>query len=158
MVGFAYDDLTSWRGIYPADIFIQQLQKVADGWKKGLSDFDAVVTHTKNEQRIIAKQDQNIAKAAWLHFASVANQAMFVQYRDSLLQSGNNQAILKSLRKKLNQILNNEKELAASLLEIISHDSRIGFEASNQYYYVAQDLVEKVLNCDYLIERYNGFQ
>lgn len=156
MVGFAYDDLTSWRGIYPSDIFIQQLQKVADGWKKGLSDFDAVVTHTKNEQRIIAKQDQNIAKAAWLHFASVANQAMFVQYRDSLLQSGNNQAVLKSLRKKIHQILNDEKTIAASLFEIIGQDSRIGFEASNQYYYVAQDLVEKVLDCNYLIDYYEG--
>ncbi|MFT3703512.1 MAG: hypothetical protein QM802_14205 [Agriterribacter sp.] len=156
MVGFAYDDLTAWRGIYPADIFIQQLQKLVVGWQKGLSDFDEVIANTTNEQKITAKQDGGIAKAAWIHFASVANQAMFVQCRDSLLQTGKDQVSSNALRKKIMQILANEKELASSLFEITRHDSRIGFEASNQYYYVVQDLVEKVLNCNYLMDYYKN--
>jgi hypothetical protein len=36
---------------------------------------------------------------------------------------------------------------------IQTHDSRIGFEASNQYNYVPVDLGEKVLNCRYLLEK-----
>jgi hypothetical protein len=32
-------------------------------------------------------------------------------------------------------------------------DSRLGFEASNQYAYVPLDLVEKVLNCRELLDR-----
>ena len=32
-----------------------------------------------------------------------------------------------------------------------TRDSRIGFEASNQYYYVPLDLVEKVINCHDLL-------
>lgn len=30
-------------------------------------------------------------------------------------------------------------------------DSRIGFEATNQYYYLPQDLVEKVVNCEVIL-------
>ena len=37
---------------------------------------------------------------------------------------------------------------------IQSRDSRIGFEASNQYYYVPLDLVEKVVNCRDLRDRW----
>jgi hypothetical protein len=35
-----------------------------------------------------------------------------------------------------------------------SRDSRIGFEASNQYYYVPVDLAEKVINCQDLLTRW----
>ena len=35
-------------------------------------------------------------------------------------------------------------------------DSRIGFEASNQYYYLPLDLVEKVINCDYILQNPPG--
>jgi len=35
----------------------------------------------------------------------------------------------------------------------LREDSRIGFEASNQYYYVPVDLMEKVLNCRDLLAR-----
>ena len=37
---------------------------------------------------------------------------------------------------------------------VLRLDSRIGFEASNQYYYVPLDLVEKVLNCRDLLDRW----
>jgi hypothetical protein len=42
--------------------------------------------------------------------------------------------------------LNAELELAKRLHRLQSRDSRIGFEASNQYYYVPMDLAEKVLS------------
>jgi len=31
-------------------------------------------------------------------------------------------------------------------------DSRIGFEASNHYYYFPLDFVEKVINCEYILQ------
>jgi hypothetical protein len=36
------------------------------------------------------------------------------------------------------------------MFELSSTDSRLGFEASNHYFYVPLDLVEKVINCNYL--------
>ena len=50
-------------------------------------------------------------------------------------------------------VLKDEIALARRLHGIQSGDSRIGFEASNQYYYVPVDLMEKVLNCRELLSR-----
>ena len=30
--GFPYDDLKSWRGIYPEEVFVEQLRKLSEGW------------------------------------------------------------------------------------------------------------------------------
>ena len=40
----------------------------------------------------------------------------------------------------------------AYIIGIAINDSRIGYEATNQYYYVTQDLIEKVINCEYVRE------
>ena len=55
-----------------------------------------------------------------------------------------------NLRRELIAILDREIELARSMFELSSTDSRFGFEASNHYFYVPLDLVEKIINCDYL--------
>ena len=56
--------------------------------------------------------------------------------------------------RELIAILNREIELARRLFELASADSRIGYEASNHYFYVPLDLVEKVVSCDYLRTRF----
>ncbi|MDD5699048.1 MAG: hypothetical protein PHH77_10575 [Victivallaceae bacterium] len=47
-------------------------------------------------------------------------------------------------------ILDEEIELAYRLCRVIRGDSRISFGASNHYFYVENDLKEKVLNCEKL--------
>ena len=37
---------------------------------------------------------------------------------------------------------------------LAKEDSRIGFEASNQYHYLPLDLVEKVVNCEYVLKHW----
>ena len=46
------------------------------------------------------------------------------------------------------RIARSEARLARALYELALDDSRIGFESSNQYYYMPLDLVEKVVNCE----------
>ena len=46
-----------------------------------------------------------------------------------------------------------EIELARRQHRLQSADSRIGFEASNHYFYVPLDLVEKVVNCRWLLDQ-----
>ena len=36
MTGIPYDDLTAWRGPYPAEVFAAQFEKVAAGWLSGI--------------------------------------------------------------------------------------------------------------------------
>ena len=60
----------------------------------------------------------------------------------------------KPLLTELERVLQSEMALARRLYAVQSRDSRIGFEATNHYYYVPLDLVEKVLNCRDLLERW----
>ena len=55
------------------------------------------------------------------------------------------------IRGELAAIVKEELELAKKLHEIARRDSRIGFEASNHYYYSLNDLREKVLNCESIL-------
>ena len=46
-----------------------------------------------------------------------------------------------------------ELQIAVAMHEIVRNDSRIGFEASNHYYYTLNDLREKALSCARILER-----
>ena len=153
MVGFPYDDLTRWRGPYPPKVFAEQFQKVADGWAEGLTELKAAQAFVPAELQLAAAADLRVAQAAHLHFASVANQVRFVMARDALI-AAQDDAARDNLRQELNTILNHEIELARRMFELSSADSRLGYEASNHYYYVPLDLVEKVINCEDLKTRF----
>ena len=156
MVGFPYDDLSRWRGIYPPAVFIDQFDSLARGWKKGLDLFGAAVSRAAGAGRTHAGEDLGLAWAAYLHFASTADQARFVLARDSLLAAGNGSPEALRLKKEIGGILDREIARARKLYDITRADSRVGFEASNQYYYFPQDLIEKVIDCEYVRRRLTG--
>jgi hypothetical protein len=82
----------------------------------------------------------------------VANQAAFIVARDALAKAqGDEKAPLKA---ELARLLNAEIETAKQMHALQSADSRLGFEASNHYFYIPSDLVEKVINCDYLLNEW----
>jgi hypothetical protein len=142
MVGIPYDDVKGWAGPYPPAILAEQFEKVAGGFKSALSDLAAAVDKAPPERAAEAQADLRVAQAAQIHFQSVANQVRFVLARDSAASPGRTE--------KLKQLLREETELAKELFSLTRADSRIGFEASNQYYYLPQDLMEKVINCYYI--------
>ncbi len=43
-------------------------------------------------------------------------------------------------------------ELTKEIYGLVKEDSRIGFEPSCQYFYLPLDLVEKVVNCRWILE------
>ena len=45
-----------------------------------------------------------------------------------------------------------EIQLAKDLFILTRRDSCIGFEASNHYFYVPVDLMEKAINCQYILD------
>jgi hypothetical protein len=159
MVGFPYDDLSRWRGPYPEHIFIQQLEKVALGFEQGTGAlrqaYEDARTRTKPDEQKNLAEELNVAEAAAIHFRTTANQAQFVSKRQALADAKEPERRT-ALRKQLEAIVRAELALAVRLHAIQRRDSRIGFEASNQYYYVPADLGEKVLNCDDLLGRFKG--
>ncbi|HMC28800.1 MAG TPA: hypothetical protein VKM56_13510, partial [Verrucomicrobiae bacterium] len=155
MVGFPYDDLERWRGIYPADIFAIQLEKVAEGFESALVKLNKSTAHLRlsSVHKQTLESELRIAEAAAIHFRSVANQSRFIISRKALAAAKEADAARPQIE-NLEGLLQNELALARRLFELQRTDSRIGFEASNQYYYVPADLAEKVLNCRDLLDRW----
>jgi len=136
MVGIPYDDLGHWRGPYPADAFAAQFERLAKGWEAGVAELEQAAAAAPDRPTVA--EDLLLARAAGLHFRSVANQVRFVQARDAGRPTG--------------QWVREEMRAAKELFTLARRDARVGFEASNHYYYVPQDLVEKVINCQFLLD------
>ncbi|MEO7653397.1 MAG: hypothetical protein ABIZ80_23305, partial [Bryobacteraceae bacterium] len=156
-VGFPYDDLDGWRPPYPPEVFIAQFEKLAAGFEQALAKLKRAVTgsHAKlaaPERDALAKE-LNVDQAAAIHFRSTANQARFVWTRNRLA-AAKSKTDSEPLLVALERLLRDEMELARRLYAIQMRDSRIGFEATNQYYYVPMDLAEKVLNFRDLLKRW----
>lgn len=155
IVGIPYDDVHKWRAIYPAETFVTQLLKVAEGFRDTLNKLKTNVRYDKltDSQKKSFDGECSVAETIYLHYKSVANQTLFTLMRDEILQSKNisNQ---KETVLKLKTILTDEIALAKRMFHLQKNDSRLGFEASNHYFYIPVDLVEKVINCTYLIENW----
>ena len=157
MVGFPYDDLEAWRAVYPPEVFIGQFEKVATGFENAHENlaiaFRPCRSQLTAEQRLAAEQELGVGEAAGIHFRSTANQARFVLARRRLMET-NSPTEAQPACAELERLLRAEMELARRLHAIQTRDSRIGFEATNQYYYVPVDLAEKVINCQDLLTRW----
>jgi cell division protein FtsB len=154
MVGFPYDALDDWRAVYPPEVFVGQLEKVADGFDRSLNELKSAAVRTNTTlpaERRALEAEIGVAEVAAIHFRSSANQARFVMARRAMTVT-KTAADAASHQACLQRFLKEEIKLAQRLHRIQSRDSRIGFEASNQYYYVPVDLAEKVLNCRHLLE------
>jgi hypothetical protein len=156
MWGIPYDDLNGWRGPYPPEVFAAQFEKVAKDWRPGIQSLAEAVEKTPKENRGRVDADLRYARAAGIHFQSVANQTRYVMARDALKESGETASpdTRKSLEEEIKKTLRSEIDLAKELHSLVLEDSRIGFEPSCQYFYLPLDLVEKVINCRWLLERF----
>ncbi len=154
MWGIPYDDLNGWRGPYPPEVFAGQFEKMAQGWRAGVAELQQAVEKTPPPRRSEAQADLRYARAAGIHFQSVANQARFVLARDALSKGRGTQSPEEGnrLRDEIQRCLESEIRLARQLYTLVREDSRIGFEPSCQYFYLPLDLVEKVVNCRWLSE------
>ena len=130
MTCFAYDDLETWRQIYPEDVFESQFEKLCKGWEKGLS---LLPENDSSEVPIMAE-------ATYCLFRSSLNQIRFIRARDK----GQNQVCT--------DLAKSELEIAKRMIDIMNKNASIGFEAANHYYFTKMQLAEKILNCQYIIE------
>jgi hypothetical protein len=181
MVGFPYDDLDAWRAVYPPEVFVGQFEKVASGFERAhatlAAAFEACRHQLTADQKAAVAQELGVGEAAAIHFRSTGNQARFVIARRRLKAAqsaakvesepkerpaadrarpdeAKSRAVIESACAELERLLRAEIESARRLHALQTRDSRIGFEASNQYYYVPADLAEKVINCHYLLENW----
>ena len=130
MTCFAYDDLESWRSIYPVDIFEDQFRKLCESWEKGLA--------------FLPEGDESevsvMAHTAYCIFKSSLNQIRFIRARDA----GRLDDCIK--------LAEDEEKIARLMLDQMNKNAAIGYEASNHYYFSKGQIVEKILNCRKTIE------
>lgn len=141
MVGFPYDCLERWRGLlFPQDVFEEAFRVLSEGWLDGVKRLRETEPGVTDACREAFDDLMRVAEAAGCHFRTTYLQILFIRLRD--------ESRTPEILERLNGILDEEIELARTLLRIMRCDSRIGFEASNHYYYTENALVEKILNCD----------
>ena len=140
MVGFPYDDLDQWRSVYPPEVFVGQLEKASTGIAAAIGE----LKRTVRQPAPALAEEASFAEVASIHFASVANQSRYVLSQRAGDASG------------MVRMIAAEEILARRLHSLQIRDSRIGFEASNQYFYVPLDLVEKAINCRWLKSQVSG--
>jgi hypothetical protein len=150
MWGFPYDDLNSWRGPYPADIFAAQFEKMAVRWNQGAAVLQLAVEKAPPGRRASAERELRFARSAGIIFQSVANQAYFVLARDTLAK-GAAAKEREGARAEVKRRLESEIALARKLFVLTREDSCIGFEPATQYFFLPLDLIEKVINCRWLL-------
>ena len=141
MVGFCYDDIKSWIYPYQYEDYIKLIKQLLTDWKKGMELIDCV-----NEQSPQIMELKRMVKAVYVAFMSVYNQAVFTALRDGISQDNNKIDTMQT-------IIDCEINLAKEMLRIQREDARIGFEASNHYFFTQNNLVEKIVNCNYLKEQ-----
>jgi hypothetical protein len=136
MIGFPYDDFEAWRSIYPADIYENQMQKVADGMEDAVDVFKKIEA---GENGTLCEMIR-YAEAAACKMRSVCNHIKFVSARNAKDRAGMDKAV------------KCERENVLRVIKLRQMDSKIGFEASNHYFYTVADLIEKLINLDWVME------
>ena len=140
MTCYCYDDIDSWRSVYPAEVLESQYKKVSDKWLQGLSILD------KNLNELY-----DISYMSYSLFRSSYHQVRFIRLRDSYLQSNSKETL-----DEIIELIRNERELSANVYKIMCRRPEIGFEAANHYYYNTTSVLEKIINCDELLKYYES--
>ena len=89
---------------------------------------------------VAQKKELDMFRAEQMHFASCRDQALFVIARD------------RGDMGEMRRIAKVELERAKEYWRIVRADSRIGYESSNQYFFVPRDVLEKILSCRAIID------
>lgn len=137
MVCYSFDDYENWVGIYGYEIYVKQMKKMLNSLKKAIAILESIED----------KSDKKLAelllytKVSYIHFNSDLLQTQFSYLKRDL--EGNKKAIASILRK--------EKVMAKELLECAYLDTKIGYEASNHYFYTQSNLLEKLVNIEKML-------
>lgn len=135
MVGLSFDDYENWIKPYPYQLYIRAYKTLLTKWKKGLQILRKIPEDEKIQEVLL------FAEVGYLHFEADLLQTEFSFYKRK--ENFNRQKLLQITRKAL--------RLTKSLMRMQAIDARIGYEASNHYFYTKRTLMEKIINCKNII-------
>lgn len=141
MTGFPYDDLEHWRSIFPVETYMHRLKGMSDQWHAGVELLRPLCQTSADP---ILQELWDCAETCDCHFRSMYLQCQFVCKRDGRPTED-------SL--SIQEILKEEEAISLRVAAIQAHNPTIGYESSNHYFYYRNVLLEKVINCRYLLEK-----
>ncbi len=140
MTCYSYDDLESWRSVYPIEVFKEQFARLSQKWNCGLEKLSGLPDC----------EWKDIAFACGAVFESSYHQICYIQLRDQYL-SGRQP----SCKQEILEIVQKELALAVRTYRIMLKNPCIGYEAAN-HYYTRSSLVEKMLNCCHILHHFGS--
>ena len=153
MTGLPYDDINQWRSIYPLDVFENQLRLVAEGFKKGIDELKASVTDKDLAENKRLAEFVDVATGTYCLFKSSYQQTAYNVTRNKFDEE-TDPAKKEEYRKRIIELLNAEMDTAMEMYKVMIHNSTIGYEAANHYFFNKYSMMEKILCCEYLLERF----
>lgn len=136
MVGYPYDAIDGWKSCSDEE-FTSEIELLLDGFEKGLSLLDGVVGNESLEEL------KNMAETVYVNMKS-----MLVQFRY-------NQVKEKATFEDVKGYIEEEEKLTERLYALAAKDARIGYEASNHYYFTQNTFLEKFLNLEALKKQFD---
>ncbi len=153
MVCFPYDNLKRWSAPFPPEVYAQQFEKIATGFERGLTYLEKAAAQAPSEKQAFVRNDLSNAQACQLHFQTVPQQVRYILARNQFA-AADDEVSRDAAREQIQEALDAEIKTAVALYPVVAADSRIGYEASNHYFYVPHDVIEKVINCHYLKQHF----
>ena len=138
MTCFSYDALDDWRVMYPRETFLSQFKIMSEKWREGLALLEK------------GTELYDISYVSYSLLRSSYNITEFIMLRDKYLESGD-----EKIKPEIVKLLEEEKEIASKVYEIMTRRPEVGYEAANHYYFSQASLMEKVINCAWLTEYYS---
>lgn len=132
MIGYSWDHLEDWASDYPYDKYCEQFTKLLTDWKKGVE-----ILEESNPTGAV-KELLLFAKVAYNHFEYDLIHTNYAFYKRDL----------NKYSKEMKEVIEKARANAYELIDMVYEDGRVGFEASNHYYYTVNNLIEKLINLD----------
>jgi PAS domain-containing protein len=133
------DDWRNWTPPYPQDVMAKLLRDLSAKWQDGMADFQRAMAHMPTARRKIAERDQGVAWMVDYTYRAYANALHFYGARD-----GGDGANMKRIAAE--EIKNTEEALRH-----VNADSRLGWEAELQYFYRPNDVLERLVSLDAIV-------
>lgn len=132
MIGYTWDDYETWCADYSYEKYVLQFTKLLNKWQEGIKVLETAENDEKIAELLL------FAKGAYNHFEYDLIHTEYAYCKRDLSKN----------KAQMFELIDAARKNAYELIDLIYADGRIGFEASNHYYYTVNNIIEKLLNLD----------
>ena len=147
MITFPYNCSKEWYSPLSEAQFLTHFQVISNEWISATETLKQAVGASRINEPL--KELIRVMETIGSHFKSTYLQTRFIGLRKHLSESDTPD----SDRDEMIALLKEDAALAIKIHRFACEDARIGFEPAQHYFFRPLDLVEKVVNCDYIINK-----